>query len=229
MGENIKKMGQIVDYLAPYPVFQLGPVTITSTVVNTWIVMGVLFVVLFLATRRLEQLPRGKQHVVELVVEFVWGIAEGLMGRIGRQFLYLTGTLFVFILSLNLAWFIPGLRPPTMDLSTTAAFAVTTIFLVQLIHIKKKGIASYISHFTFPNPLLAPLNLVEEFVRPVSLSLRLYGSIFGEKMVVTILFMLLPFFAPVPAMLLGALLSTIQAFVFTLLTTVYLYIHMHGH
>ena len=229
MEENIKKMGQIMEYLSPYPVFYLGPVPVSSTVVNTWIVMAVLTAVVYLATRRLNKIPQGKQHILELVVEFIWGIADRLMGKEGRQFLFLTGTLFLFILSLNFAWIIPGMSPPTMDLSTTAAFGVSAVILAQLMHIKKKGILSYIMHWMYPNPLLAPLNLVEEIVKPISLSLRLYGNIFGEKMVVTILFILLPIFAPVPAMMLGALMGTIQAFVFTLLTTVYLSVHMHGH
>jgi len=227
--ENLKKLEYIMEYLAPKTVFQLGSVPVSSTVVNTWIVMAVITAVIFLATRRLKEIPRGRQHLIELVVEFIWSIAARLMGKHGRHFVYLTGTLFVFILSLNFAWLIPGMKPPTADFSTTAALGVSAVILVQLIHIKEKGIGSYINHWLFPNPLLAPLNMVEEVVKPVSLSLRLYGNMFGEKMVVTILFLLFPVMTPVPGMLLGALMGTIQAFVFTLLTTVYLYTHLHGH
>ncbi|MEW6661869.1 MAG: F0F1 ATP synthase subunit A [Bacillota bacterium] len=229
MQEKLQKLAEIMEHLSPHPVFHLGPIPVSSTVVNTWIMMAVLFTGVFLATRRLGQLPRGSQHLVELVIEFIWSIAHGLLGKHGRHFLFLVGTLFVFILTLNLAWFIPGMKPPTIDYSTTAAFGVSTIVLVQLIHIKEKGIGSYVKHWVAPSPLLAPLNIIEEFVKPVSLSLRLFGNMFGEKMVVTILFLLAPIFVPVPVMLLGVLMGLIQAFVFTLLTTTYLATHLHGH
>jgi len=151
------------------------------------------------------------------------------MGKEGRRYLPLVVTLFVFILSLNLSWFIPGMKPPTMDLSTTAAFAVTTIILVQIFGIRKLGLGGYIRHFFQPAPFLFPLNVIEELVKPVSLSLRLFGNLFGEEMVVTILFLMIPFLLPTPIMLLGVLMGTIQAFVFTLLTVTYIANFIHGH
>ncbi|MBC7324756.1 MAG: F0F1 ATP synthase subunit A, partial [Moorella sp. (in: Bacteria)] len=120
-------------------------------------------------------------------------------------------------------------KPPTMDLSTTAGFAVATIILVQLIGIRKKGLLGYIKHFFQPAPFLFPLNVIEELVKPVSLSLRLFGNMFGEEMVVTILFIMLPFLLPTPVMILGVLMGLIQAFVFTLLTVTYIANFIHGH
>jgi F-type H+-transporting ATPase subunit a len=191
--------------------------------------MALLFLGVFLASRKLNFIPRGIQHIFELLLEFFYGLLEETMGKEGRRYLPLVATLFIFILSLNLSWFIPGMKPPTMDLSTTAAFAVTTIILVQLIGIRKRGLVGYIKHFFQPVPFLFPLNVIEELVKPVSLSLRLFGNMFGEEMVVTILFIMLPFLLPTPIMILGVLMGLIQAFVFTLLTVTYIANFIHGH
>jgi len=226
---GLKALGEIMAHVRPHEVFYLGPIPVYSTVVNTWIMMGLLLLLVFLATRNLSFIPRGVQHILEMLVEFFYSLLEESMGKEGRRYLPLVATLFVFILSLNLAWIIPGMKPPTMDLSTTAAFAVTTIILVQLIGIRKKGLVGYIKHFFQPAPFLFPLNVIEELVKPVSLSLRLFGNMFGEEMVVTILFIMLPFLLPTPIMILGVLMGLIQAFVFTLLTVTYIANFIHGH
>lgn len=227
---KIHELTHIMEHLSPHTVFHIGPIPITTTVVTTWVMMIILFIVVFICTRNLTLVPRrGRQHLIELFVLFIWSVLESAMGRDGRRFLPLVGTLFIFILFLNLAWFIPGLKPPTMDLSTTAAFGVTTIILVQLIGIANKGLGKYLHHFVSPNPAMLPLNIVEECVKPVSLSLRLYGNMFGEKMVSSILALLVPLIVPVPVQVLGVLMGFIQAFVFTLLTTTYIATMVHGH
>jgi F-type H+-transporting ATPase subunit a len=169
------------------------------------------------------------QHLAEMVAEFFYGLLDETMGKEGRKFIPLVGTLFIFILCLNLSWFIPGIMPPTTDLSTTLGFAVVTIIAVQIIGIKKRGIGGYIKHFFQPNPFLFPLNLLEELVKPVSLSLRLFANMFGEETVVLVLFILIPLLSPTPVMLLGIIMGLIQALVFSLLTVVYISNFIHGH
>ena len=151
------------------------------------------------------------------------------MGREGRKYLPLVGTLFLFILFLNLSWFIPGMKPPTTDLSTTLGFAVVTVISVQLIGIKKLGIGGYIKHYFQPNPFMFPLILLEELVKPVSLSLRLFANMFGEEAVVMVLFMMIPLFCPIPVMALGVIMGLIQALVFSLLTVIYISNFVLGH
>lgn len=151
------------------------------------------------------------------------------MDKEGRRYIPVVGTLFLFILFLNLSWFIPGMKPPTTDLSTTAGFAVVTIIMVQLIGIKKKGLGGYIKHFFQPTPFLFPINLAEELVKPVSLSLRLFANMFGEKTVVTVLFLMVPLLCPIPVMLLGVIMGLIQALVFSLLTVIYISNFVQGH
>ncbi|MBC7336113.1 MAG: F0F1 ATP synthase subunit A, partial [Clostridia bacterium] len=127
MGEKIAQLAAVMEHLKPVVVFHLGPIPVTTTVVTTWVMMAVLVAIALVTTRGMRLLPRGWQHLPEMTVEFIYGFLEGFMGRRGRRYLPLVATLFIFILFLNLAWLIPGAKPPTMDLSTTLAFAVTTI------------------------------------------------------------------------------------------------------
>ena len=115
------------------------------------------------------------------------------------------------------------------DSSTTVSFAIVTIILVQIIGIKKQGLGGYVKHFFQPNPFLFPLNVIEELVKPVSLSLRLFANMFGEKTAVAVLFLMIPLVVPTPVMLLGLIMGLIQALVFSLLTAVYIANFVQGH
>lgn len=222
MEDKIEALTNIMEHLKPHTVFYLGPVPVSSTVVTAWIVMVILFSFVLVVTRNLKLIPSGWQHIPEMAVELIYDLLESALGREGRRYIPLVGSLFIFILFLNLAWFIPEMKPPTMDLSTTAALGFTTVICIQFFALKKKGPGKYLKRFFTPTPFLAPLNVLEELIRPVSLSLRLYGNMFGEEMVVTILFTLMPLLAPIPVQLLGILMAFIQAFVFALLTTTYI-------
>lgn len=229
MEEKVRQLGEVVAHLTRHDVFHLGPINVSSTVVNTWIVMAVMFVAIYLLTRRVSEKPRGAQAFVEIVVEFIYSLIDTGMGKSGRKYLPIVGTLFVFIIFLNLSWFIPNFVPPTTDVMTTAALAFTTIVVVQIMGIREQGLGHYLGNFAKPLPAMLPLNVVEEFVKPFSLAIRLFGNMFGEKMVVTIFFILVPLLAPIPLMGLGILMGGIQAFIFTLLTVTYLATATHGH
>lgn len=227
--EKLHQLATVVEHVQPHVVFYLAGIPIRNTVVNTWIVMAVLLVFAYFVTRNLKEKPRGWQHLPELYVEFIWGLLESLMGRKGRKYLPYVGSLFAFILFLNLSWFVPTMKPPTMDLSTTAAFGVTTIIVVQILGIVDRGLRGYVKDYLSPSIILSPLNVIEEGVKPVSLSLRLFGNMFGEEMAVTILFILVPLLVPTIVQLLGVIMGFIQAFVFTLLTCTYISIRSMGH
>jgi F-type H+-transporting ATPase subunit a len=229
MGERLAELGKVMEHLKPHEMFKIGNLTVTSTVVNTWIIMAILFGVVLFLTSGIKLLPKGKQNIPEMFLEFIYGIIDDVIGKEGRRYVPLIGTLFIFILSLNLSWFIPEMKPPTMDLSTTAAFGIIAIVSVQAIGIKNKGLLGYFKHFFQPMPILFPLNVIEEVVKPFSLALRLFGNMFGEEMVVMILFTLVPLFVPIPIQMLGVLMAFIQAFVFMLLTTTYISAMVHGH
>lgn len=229
MEARIRELAQVMDHMVRHVVFRVGPVEVTSTVVNTWIVMAVLFLVAYLLTRNLSEKPRGGQTLLEIAVEFFYSLIDSGYGKDGRRYLPIVGALFTFIVFLNLSWFIPGMLPPTTDLMTTAALGVSTIILVQVVSMREKGLKGYLKRFAEPVAIMLPMNIIEEIVKPFSLSVRLFGNMFGEKMVVTILFILVPLLAPTPVMVLGVLMGAIQAFIFTLLTVTYLASATKGH
>jgi F-type H+-transporting ATPase subunit a len=230
MDAKIKEMSQIMDKMTPEHLFNIGPIPIDSTIVNQWLAMLVLFALVYWLTRGLSPKPKTKrQTVLEIAVGFFYSLLEPNLGKAGRRFLPLVGSLFLFIIVMNLLWFIPNVIPPTTDLSTTFGLAITTILTIQIIGIVNNGVKGYLCNFAQPFTALVPLNIVEEAVKPVSLSLRLYGNMFGEKVAVTILFILVPLFIPIPVMLLGVLMGAVQAFVFTLLTVTYLTSSVKGH
>lgn len=226
---GLEALQHLLEHVRPSVLFHLGSIAITTTVVNTWIVMLILFPLAYFLTRRLKTIPRGIQNLLEMLADFIYGLLEDSMGKEGRKFFPLIGTLFVFILFLNLSWFIPEMKPPTTDLSTTVALAVVTIIIVELVGIRKRGLGGYIKHFFQPTPFLFPLNLAEELVKPVSLSLRLFANMFGEKAVVAALLLMFPLFLPIPVMFLGVIMGLIQALVFSLLTVVYIATLVKGH
>jgi len=222
VGDKTQALANVMDHIVRRVVWRIGPVEITSTVVNTWIIVAVLFIGAFWIRRRLEEKPRGIQTLLEILVEFLHSMIDGVMGREGRRYLPFVGPLFVFILALNLGWVIPGVMPPTTDLMTTAALGLTTVALVQLAIVRAKGVIGYLRHLAQPTVVMIPMNIIEELVKPFSLAIRLFGNMFGEEMVVTILFLLVPVLAPTPVMVLGILMGSIQAYIFTLLTITYL-------
>lgn len=205
-----------------------GPFDITSEVTTTWGIMLLLGILSYLATRNMTRIPTGIQNIMEYAVEGVVKLLAGIMGEEkARKYLPLLGTLFLFILISNYSGILPGaghtpgLKAPTSNWSVTLGLAIVVFFSTQFYGIKEKGLG-YFKHFVQPLPFMLPLNIIEQITRPLSLSLRLYGNVFGEEMVVASLFALVPLFVPLPMMLLGLLFGFIQAFVFTLLSAIYI-------
>jgi F-type H+-transporting ATPase subunit a len=220
--EKMKELANIIAHMNRHAVGHSE--ILTSTIVNTWYVWATIVILFFLATRKLSDNKPGKvQILLEMLVEFIYGFLEPAMGRHGRKYAWLIGGLFVSIISLNFAWFWPGMLPPVTDFMTTAALAVDTILIVLFLGAKEMGFRKFLGHFA------NPMNLLEQVTRPFSLAVRLFGNMFGEKMVVTVLFILAPLFMPTPVMLLGVLMGFIQAFVFSLLASTYLSEMVHGH
>lgn len=226
---RMQELSNVMSHMMRYEVWRIGPVEITSTVRNTWVIMAVLFVAVYFTTRHFSQRPSGVQTVLELILSFYNSLIDTVMGEEGRRYLPLVGTVFTWVFVLNLSWFIPGMMPPTTDIMTTAALAVTTIMMVQVAGIIKKGFGGYLHNFAEPSAILVPMNIIEEMVKPFSLAVRLFCNMFGEKMAVTILFVLMPLLAPVPVMALGLLMGTIQAYIFCTLSITYLATSTQGH
>jgi len=194
-------------------------------VTYTWFVMLVLVVVAFLATRSIKTVPGGLQNAMEVVVSGVEGLIDETMGHKGRAYFPLIATFALFILVCNLVALIPGFFPPTANLNTNAALALTVFAMTHIVGFKEHGIG-YLKHFMGPILILAPLMFIIELIghmaRPLSLSLRLFGNMYGHEIVLLIFFALVPFLLPIPMMLLGVLVALIQTFVFTLLAMIYI-------
>jgi len=197
----------------------------------TWLVMGILVVVGVLGTRVLRPVPGPLQNFVEVVIEGFGGLLDQMIGRQGRQFLPFIGTTGLFILTSNLLGNIPGFQPPTANLNTNVALAVTVFIYYNYSGIRKHGLLNYLKHFCGPvwwlAPLMFPIEFIGHLARPVSLSIRLFGNMFGEEAVITILlalvWLVMPYFIWLGIMLpLSLFTAAVQTFIFIMLSMVYI-------
>ncbi len=194
-------------------------------VTYTWLVMLILISVAFVVSRNIKMVPGTLQNLMESVVGGIENLLVETMGPKGRTYFPLIATFALFILVSNLIGLVPGLYPPTADLNTNAALALTVFAMTHIVGVKEHGIG-YLKHFMGPLLALAPLIFIIEVIghlaRPLSLSLRLFGNMYGHEIVLMIFFALVPLFLPIPMMLMGVLVAFIQAFVFTLLAMIYI-------
>ncbi|HEU4338851.1 MAG TPA: F0F1 ATP synthase subunit A [Planctomycetota bacterium] len=198
-----------------------------------------LVVLSWAATRKYERVPRGLQNLLEWAVQAIRNMVAGVIPHGGDKYVPFLGTLFLFIFSMNMLGVIPAFRSPTMTISTTAAMGLTAIVLVQWYTIRDAGLKNVVKHLMGPvallSPLMLPVELISELVRPVSLSLRLYGNIFGEDNIIEQLMGLgggIP--VQLPMLALALFTSFLQAYIFTMLCTIYIagkVVHdeEHGH
>lgn len=194
-------------------------------VTYTWLVMIFLILVALLVKRNIQTVPRGLQNLFEPVIAGIEGLIEETMGPKGKAYFPLIATIAFFILTSNLIALIPGFYPPTANLNTNAAMALTVFAMTHIIGIKEHGIG-YFKHFCGPviwlAPLIFPIEIVGHLARPLSLTLRLFGNMYGHEIVLMIFFALVPFLLPLPMMLMGVLVAFIQTFVFMLLAMIYI-------
>jgi len=207
--------------LAPDILFHLGPVPISRPVVTTWAIMVILVLGSWLGLRRARVHGGTFQTVLEIVVETLAQQVRDIIDRDPWPYLPLLGTLFVFLIFANLSTIVPGMRPPTGHIETPAVLAAIVFLSVHYFGIRSRGLLAYLRRYTRPNPLLLPLNLLSEITRTFSLMVRLFGNIMSHELVIAIVALLAGLFLPIPFMLLGILIGVIQAYIFTVLATVF--------
>jgi F-type H+-transporting ATPase subunit a len=194
-------------------------------VTYAWLVMAILILVSFLASRSIKMVPGAVQNLMEAVVSGIDGLLEDTMGKEGKAYFPLIATFALFILVSNLFALIPGFYPPTANLNTNVALALTVFVMTHIVGLRKHGLA-YVKHFMGPilwlSPLIFVIEIIGHIARPLSLSLRLFGNMYGHEVVLMIFIGLVPFLLPVPMMLMGVLIAFIQTFVFTLLAMIYM-------
>lgn len=204
-----------------------GQVLLTS-----WFVITLLVIFAFLSTRTLKDIPQGSQNLVEYILEFIRDLAKTQIGEEEyKSWVPFLGTTFLFIFISNwsgalIPWAlieIPNgeLAAPTNDINTTVALALLTSIAYFYGGIRKKGLR-YFTKYVQPTPVLLPINILEDFTKPLSLSFRLFGNILADELVVAVLISLVPLVIPIPMMLLGLFTSAIQALIFATLAGAYI-------
>ncbi len=204
-------------------------------VANAILIALIIVIMVLLGTRKIRNgnledliIPEAKfslQNLLETMVEAILKLISDTLGSdVARDFLFIIGASIFFILFSNLSGLIPGFTPPTDNLNTTAACALTVFFLTHYFGWKEHGV-KYLKQFVGPflwlSPLMIPIEIIGHLARPMSLSLRLFGNIMGDHLVAAIFFMLCPILVPVPIAFLGLFVAIVQTFVFTLLSLAY--------
>lgn len=206
----------------------LGFLDVTGEVIAMWIILAVVALLSLLVTRNLKERPGKLQNIIETGVEMLDNFFAGILGKKNaRKYLFFLGSLFIFIIFANYSGLIPGVgltkyvKAPTSSLSVTLALGVCTFVFLQISGLRA-GVKHYFKRFISPAFFMLPLLLLDEFIKPASLALRLYGNIFGEETVTEELYGLIPIGVPVIMMVLSLLFCAIQAVVFTMLVSIYL-------
>jgi F-type H+-transporting ATPase subunit a len=220
--------------------WQLGNLQLHGQVlITSWFVIAVLVVASLAATRNIQRVPSGIQNVMEYGLDFIRDLAKNQIGeKEYRPWVPFVGTLFLFIFISNwsgalVPWkliHLPSgeLAAPTSDINTTVALALLTSLAYFYAGLKKRGLG-YFSKYIQPTPILLPINILEDFTKPLSLSFRLFGNILADELVVGVFVLLVPLFIPLPVMILGLFTSAIQALIFATLAAVYIAESMEGH
>jgi F-type H+-transporting ATPase subunit a len=225
LGPVVLAAGEAVGYhfkdpAAPIPNYMvmIGLITAIITAIG-----------LIIRSRLSVENPGKFQILLEDGVRAVIGLLEQWIGPSGARFLPLIATLGLFILMGNYMGLVPGLMAPTSSINVTLGCALTIWVYYHYQGIKAQGLGAYLLHFAAPPgaplmlaPIMLPIELISHMSRVMSLSLRLFGNVFGEELVIAILFSIIPFLIPLPMMILGLVTGGLQAFIFMLLSIIYL-------
>lgn len=214
---------------AVHTVFEIGNIPVTNVVIMMWIAMAIIILWAFLATRKMKEVPSGLQHTAEIVVEFLNNLVGGIMGKDGKKFVPYIGTVALFLAVSNTigALFMGELTngiiaPPTRTLGVPVALALMTLILAIGAGICKNGPKAFFKKLFKPFPFMLPFNLLEYITKPLSLSMRLFGNIFGAYILMELLITSFPIAFPSIACLYFDLFDgLLQTYVFVLLTSIY--------
>nr|UXR11997.1 ATP synthase CF0 subunit IV [Christisonia kwangtungensis] len=213
--------------------WQIGGLQVHGQVlITSWVVIVILLSSATIAVRNPQSIPNGGQNLFEYVLEFIRDVSKTQIGEEEYSlWIPFIGTLFLFILVSNcsgalLPWKIielphGELAAPTNDINTTVALALLTSLAYLYAGIKKKGL-NYFGKYIKPTPILLPINILEDFTKPLSLSFRLFGNILADELIVVVLVSLVPSVIPIPVMFLGLFTSGIQALIFATLAAAYI-------
>ena len=203
------------------PVF--GGIPVYESVVVTWIIMAAFTILSIIFVRNLKVENPGKtQLLLESGIGFLQNFFEGIVGSDGKRYIPYLITVALYIGTSNLIGIL-GFTPPTKDLNVTAALAIMSICLIEYSGIHKKGLKGFLKGLAEPVPVILPINIMEIFIRPVSLCMRLFGNILGAFVVMEMIKLVCPAFLPVPFSLYFDIFDgLIQTYVFIFLTSLFI-------
>lgn len=202
-------------------VVELGPLVITNTVVTTWVIMGVLWLLCWLMSRRLQLDPGPAQTALEGIVGTIQDAVVAVDPLHARQILPFIGSLWIFLVIANLSGLIPGVHAPTRDLSATAALAVLVFLSTHWFGLRIQGVKGYLRHYLVPSPILLPFHLISEITRTIALAVRLFGNMMSLEMAALLILLVAGFLAPVPILMLHIVEALVQAYIFGMLALIY--------
>ena len=221
----------------PDIIFSVFGLPVTSTVVTTWIILFIFFLIFKLGTKKLELVPGKFQSILEGIYEFLDSTIGQILGAWKKKYYTYFATLFMFIFLSNIIAFFPvpwarvqegvlviypAFRSPTADLNTTVCLAMITTVMFISINIKNNGILGYLKGFADPTPVMLPLNIVGELAKPLNISMRLFGNMFAGGVIMGLVYMAVPYFIPAALHLYFDLFAgLVQSFVFVTLSMVY--------
>jgi F-type H+-transporting ATPase subunit a len=208
--------------LEPEVVFFLFGLPVTTTVVTTWGLVIALSLSAVIAGRRIQQYPSRWQAIAQYGLQTLQGMLDEVTGEDGEYYLPLVATLAVFILLANLMSVLPFIEAPTADLNTPFALATIVFVSVHYYGVRELGGWTYLKKFAQPAAILLPINILGNFTRTLSLAIRLFGNMISHQIIVAVLLMILPLVVPVMLELFGLFVGMLQAYIFTILTIVYI-------
>ncbi len=204
--------------------FQHGFFKLNATIVSTWALMLLMSVGSKLITRNLStDLHRSPwQNLLEIIVTGIEGQIEAVGLRHPEKYIGFLGTLFLFIAVASLCTIVPDFEPPTGSLSTTVALALCVFVAVPIFGIEEQGLGGYLRSYLEPTVIMLPFNIISELSRTLALSVRLFGNMMSGSMIIAILLTITPFVFPLAMTILGLLTGMVQAYIFSILATVYI-------
>ena len=202
-------------------IIEWGQLVVTDTVVTTWIIMGLLWLVCWLTSRQLRLQPGPIQTAIEGIVTAIESAIAEVEPRHARQIMTFIGTLWIFLAIANLVGLIPGMHSPTRDLSATSALAILVFLSTHWFGFRIQGAKNYLRHYLTPSPILLPFHLISEITRTVALAVRLFGNMMSLEMAALLILLVAGFLAPVPILMLHILEALVQAYIFGMLSLIY--------
>ena len=206
----------------PVEIFSIGPVVIKNTVIITWFVMAFIIIASYLITRRLSIKPGVFQEIFEAIIESAEKTIKDTLPVSPWTVIPFITTLWIFIGASNLIGLIPGFMTPTSDINTTVAFAIISYSMMHVFGLKTMGLKNYLKHYTEPSWILLPIHFLAELTRTIALAIRLFGNMLSGDMIAIILLGIAGFLVPIPFSLLHIVIGIIQAYIFGILTLVFI-------